>query len=89
MSGWCSHPSETDGVSSHDRCAGGNTANPGKEYQPCPCSCHFVVEYECGNCGGDLAEASHWPIEEWDEADRPVHPFVHVSGNRVTGENCP
>lgn len=37
LSGWCAKWSPK---ASHARCAGGNAANPDKEWQPCPCECH-------------------------------------------------
>ena len=55
MSGFCAHPTDN---TSHERCGGGQRANPQKQFQPCPCSCHLGEErYDCGNCGGTLAEA--------------------------------
>lgn len=81
MSGWCSTPSP----GSHSRCTGGNRANPNREFQPCPCSCHFGEEYDCGNCGGVLYEAPTWVNDEYP--DEMV--YTHVKHGRGTGEECP
>lgn len=93
MSGWCGNPSETDGVSSHTRCTGGNRANPAKEFQPCPCSCHLGDEtYECANCPGWLAEAPVWENDDPDDVDENGDPnpvYVHVDENfRAIGREC-
>lgn len=97
MSGHCATPSVTDGVSSHHRCAmngGGNTANPGKEFSPCPCPCHFTSDrFECGNCGGILMEAPHWPNEDPDDVEEdgsPAMVYTHIDKvtGRATGEMC-
>ena len=94
MSGWCGNPSMTDGVSSHSRCSGGNRANPGKEFSPCPCPCHYPVdEYECGNCGGVLREAPLWPQEDEEAFDEdgnlyPVYTHIDPATGRATGEEC-
>lgn len=85
MSGWCAHPSETDGVSSHSRCPGGSTANPNREFQPCPCWCHFGEIYECANCGEELAEAPCWPEDE-DGDMRYTH--IDPKTRRATGGEC-
>lgn len=85
ISGHCAFPGQAP-EESHRRCAGYNRANPGKIFQPCPCSCHFPEDrYECG-CGATLAEAPHYPLDE----DGDVR-YVHVdpkTGRMVDGE-CP
>lgn len=86
MSGFCANPSTFDPASSHARCRGGNTANPEQEFAPCPCSCHYGDEYECGNCGGSLIEAPLWPNE--DEPGEMVYTHIDSTG-WPTGENCP
>lgn len=84
MSGWCAHPSGGE-VDSHTRCKGYNTANPGKEWQPCPCLCHMGDEYQCGNCGRVIMEAPMWrPLVEGEDAT-----YVHVIDGRGVGEECP
>ena len=85
MSGWCRFPETADPEGSHARCAGGNTARPTREFQPCSCTCHLGEEYDCGNCGNTLREAPYWPNE--DEPDEMV--YVHVIDGAVTGEECP
>lgn len=87
MSGFCSHPSKTDGVDSHERCLKGNAANPGKEWQPCPCICHLGEEYLCSNCGRPIFEAPHWRDFEDDEDMVYVH--VDAKTGRAYGEECP
>lgn len=82
MSGWCRHPSKTDGVDSHERCEGGNTSNPQEEWQACPCVCHLGDVYECGNCGRDIAEAPLW--EEGEDMT-----YVHFKDGVASGEDCP
>lgn len=86
MSGHCAFPSSED---SHARChrqGAGNRANPAKEYQPCPCSCHFPIdEYECGACGRVILEAPHWPPYE-DGDTRYTH--IDKEG-RAIGDDCP
>lgn len=90
MSGWCNTPSTTDGVDSHTRCAGGNTANPAREFQPCPCPCHYPDErYEC-ECGGELVEAPHWPLSDEDIEEGIEVLYTHVDHRgRALGEECP
>lgn len=86
ISGWCGSPSETDGMSSHDRCSGGNRANPGKEFSPCKCSCHYPDDlYECGGCGKDITVAPLWPLDE-DGEERYTH--IDPKTGRATGEDC-
>lgn len=85
MTGWCGAPSETNGENSHDRCKGYNTANPDKEWQPCPCPCHLGEEFLCGNCGRVIAEAPLWVADA--DPDDPV--YTHVVGGRGIGEDCP
>jgi hypothetical protein len=85
MSGWCGTPSNTNGVDSHTRCAGGNTANPRKEFSPCPCPCHLGETFECGGCGKDIREAPAWPLDE-DGDMRYTH--IDPKTGRATGEDC-
>jgi hypothetical protein len=83
ISGHCAWPQTKDPHLSHERCANrgsGSRANPAKNFHPCPCPCHLahdsdgaVLTYECGGCGGILAEA---PIFGVDEDGDPV--YVHV-----------
>lgn len=99
MSGHCATPSvDEHGYSSHQRChdqGGGNRANPRKEFSPCPDPCHFPEErYECGNCGGILAEAPLWPNEDPDDVDEngnpnPVYTHIDPKTGRATGQECP
>ena len=94
MSGHCSNPSP----GSHDRCArmgAGNRARPSKEYQPCPCHCHYPCEeeqqYECEGCGEILVAAPHWPDEDAEaEGREPETVFTHFDPDtmRVTGFEC-
>jgi len=46
----------------------GNKARPSKEFQPCPCPCHYqgLPQYECGECEGTLIETL---IENDDPTD--------------------
>lgn len=87
MSGHCQTPQTENPELSHGRCqrnGGGNTANPRKEFGPCPCACHFPGErYEC-ECGGLITEAPHWPLD--GEEIRYTH-LDPVSGNSI-GEDC-
>lgn len=96
MSGHCNFPATQlpGGAAappslSHERCAAqgaGNWANPAREYQPCPCACHFPGEdLEC-ECGGTLREAPHWPNE--DEPGEMVYTHIDHKTGRATGENC-
>lgn len=84
--GHCNYPSFSNGIHSHDRCQGGNTANPDGEFQPCPCPCHLGEEYECGNCGKPLREAPLWPNE--DEPGEMVYTHVDPKTGRALGELC-
>lgn len=81
--------------SSHERChrtGGGQAANPDKEWQWCPCSCHLAKDeagepdlYDC-QCGGVIALA---PLMGEDEDGDPI--YVHVDprdGNRMIGLEC-
>lgn len=86
MSGFCQHPSKTDGVDSHERCLKGNAANPDKEWSPCPCGCHLGEEYLCGNCGRPIFEAPHW--REFEDDEDMVYVHVDKTG-RAIGEECP
>lgn len=68
MSGHCAHMGQVSpaGKTAHARCAGGQRANPAKEFQPCPCSCHYpdastAELFECGECGKVIIEATRWP----------------------------
>lgn len=88
MSGHCAFPETDHPDESHARCqrngAGIVTVGTGV-YHPCPCLCHFPEErYECANCGGELAEAPHWPEDE-DGDTRYTH--IDRTG-RATGEEC-
>lgn len=86
ISGHCAFPGQ-DKKASHRRCAGFSRANPGKIFQPCPCSCHFPEErYECGGCGATIAEAPHYPLDE-DGDTRYVH--VDPKTERMVDEECP
>ena len=94
LSGHCHFPSTDNPDGSHELChvqGGGNRANPNREFQPCPCACHLGVDsYECGNCGGELAQALTWPNEWPDEADDdPVFTHVDPRTGMATGEECP
>lgn len=87
-SGYCSFPETADPDASHQRCAdmgAGNTARPSKEFQPCPCSCHYSADYECGNCGLPLSE-TNWPDESGD-GDEMVYTHLDASGQAI-GEEC-
>lgn len=89
MSGHCAHFSknETTGETSHERChrqGGGQRANPAKEFQPCPCPCHYGEAYECGGCGRTIVEAPLWPYD----SDGDMR-YTHVDENgRAIGEDC-
>lgn len=81
MSGFCATPATDDPESSHLRCRGGNTANPAKEFQPCPDACHYRTRphFDC-ECGGILVETP-WANEDPEDVDEngnlyPV--YVHV-----------
>jgi hypothetical protein len=97
MSGHCATPSTENPESSHDRCAlngGGNKARPSKEFQPCPCPCHYegLPTYEC-ECGGTLVETR---IENDDPKDidpetgelYPVYFHLAHDGS-ITTQECP
>jgi len=72
---------------SHARCTGGNTANPAREFQPCPCPCNLgETEYECGNCKKPLREALYWPNE--DEPGEMVYVHIDPATGRAIGEEC-
>jgi len=95
MSGWCATPATDNPEASHARCRGGNTANPGKEFQPCPCRCHYkdLEQYECEECGGILVETS-WENddpEDIDEETGELYPvYVHVAHDgALIGQMCP
>lgn len=85
MSGWCAHPSVTDGFDSHARCTGGQRANPAKQFTPCPCACHLGETYECSGCGRDIREAPLWPLDE-DGDMRYTH--IDTKDGRAIGEEC-
>ncbi len=89
LSGWCSTVS-TDpvtGETSHERCerlGGGQRANPAKEFQPCPCPCHYGEEFECGGCGRTIREAPLWPYD----VDGDLR-YTHIDRDgRAVGEDC-
>ena len=89
MSGHCLNPCTSDPKSSHDRCTNngaGNTARPSREYQPCPCRCHFPEEeYACA-CGGTLVAAPHWPNEDPADVEEDGSPgMVYGHVDRRTG----
>lgn len=97
MSGHCATPATADPESSHNRCAvmgAGNKARPSKEFQPCPCACHYVdlPQYECG-CGGTLVETL---IENDDPKDidpdtgelYPVYMHLARDGS-ILRQECP
>lgn len=89
MSGHCMFPQTAHPEESHARCSGGNTANPAREFSPCPCPCHYPEDrYEC-ECGGLLAEAPGWP-SVFDEEGEPVTQYTHIDPRtgRATGEDC-
>ena len=85
LSGFCHSPAHDDPEGSHTRCRGGNKANPGKEFQPCPCHCHLGEEYDCGNCGRPLREAPLWENE--DDPDEMVYVHIDKTG-RAVGVEC-
>jgi hypothetical protein len=89
ISGHCAFPQSRNPDKSHLRCAkngAGSRANPDKIFQPCPCPCHFPVDrYECDSCGGTLAAAPHWPVDE-DGDMRYVH--VNTKTGRIIGTEC-
>ena len=91
MSGFCAFPQTKDPEASHARCAGGQRANPRKEFQPCPCPHHFADQerYECGNCGGVVVAAPHWPLDFSEDPDGEVR-YTHLDPRtgRATGEEC-
>lgn len=86
-SGHCSFPQTEDPTKSHERCAangGGSRANPKKVFNPCPCSCHYGEEYECGGCGRTIVECLAWPFD----VDGDMH-YTHVDARGwATGEEC-
>lgn len=87
MSGLCAFPQTAHPEESHALCRGGNTANPSREFAPCPCECHLGDErFDCANCEFELAEAPLWPNEE--DPDEPVYVHVDHKG-RAIGEECP
>ena len=86
MSGHCAHPAVNE--DSHARChrqGGGQRANPEKEFQPCPCACHYGdEEFECGGCGRPIREALTWPLDD----DGDVR-YSHMDKDgRALGEDC-
>lgn len=81
MSGWCG--SESPG--SHERCPGYNRANPAKEFQPCPCPCHYGEMYEC-QCGGIIREAPLWSNEI--EPDEMTYVHINLHDGRATQMEC-
>lgn len=96
MSGHCSTPVTDNPQSSHDRCqrqGGGNTARPSREFQPCPCACHYVdlPRYECG-CGGVLVETA-WENDDPTDVDEDgnLYPvYVHLDHDgMLIGQECP
>ncbi len=86
-SGHCSFPVTDDPQSSHERCArngGGSRANPKKVFTPCPCSCHYGEEFECGGCGRPIVECLAWPFD----VDGDLH-YTHTDARGwATGEEC-
>jgi hypothetical protein len=87
MSGHCGTPQSLHPEESHARCGGGNTWNPDKEFQPCPCPCHLGEDlFECANCGGTLREAPLWPNE--NEPGEMVYTHVDTQTGRAIGEDC-
>lgn len=87
MSGHCAFPETDNPERSHARCPGYSRANPKKEFQPCPCPCHYGEEFDC-ECGGLLREAPLWPNEE-EEPGEMVYTHVDPRSGRATGEECP
>lgn len=90
MSGHCVIGNEAG----HERCqrnGGGQRANPAREFQPCPCLCHYVNDegavevLECGTCGEEIVECAYWP-RDGDGDVRYAH--VDLDADRVTGEEC-
>jgi|SRR6478735_3221672 len=99
MSGHCATPSTSDPESSHARCAingAGNKARPSKEFQPCPCRCHYkdLPRFRCGECGKRLVETS---IENDDPTDidenGDLYPvYIHIKKNGTplpSMQECP
>lgn len=91
MSGWCSFPETAHPERSHERCArlgAGNRARPSKEFQPCPCACHYAAEYECGNCGLPLSETV-WDNEDPEAQGEMVYTHLNPHTGEAFGEECP
>lgn len=90
MSGFCAFPETANPAASHQRCAdmgAGNTARPSREFQPCPCGCHYVAEFECGNCGLDLS-VTNWAGATTDP-DEIMYTHLDPRSGRAIGEECP
>lgn len=99
MSGHCASGGTDYTNASHERCqrnGGYQRANPQKEFQPCPCPCHYgvgpdvlapeleVEVYECGGCGREIIEAVFWPLD----ADGDPR-YTHIDGTgKALGEDC-
>lgn len=103
MSGHCNTANASSvPLEAHARCTrngGGNRANPLKEFQPCPCACHFMdadgaapERFECEGCGKDVIEAVGWPTytEVNDEGEREEFTrYTHVDAQGFAlGEDC-
>lgn len=83
MTGYCAFPA-SNVEEPHTLCKAGNSANPDKEWQPCPCACHLGETYECG-CGRTIREAPLWRDFEGDED----MVYVHVDNTgRAFSEEC-
>lgn len=91
LSGWCNLANPP---SSHERCAGGQSANADKEFQGCPCQCHLGETFECGGCGEDIREAPMM-LRLWGERDPEgnliddmVYTHIDLADGRAVGEEC-
>lgn len=89
LSGFCLAPAMgstiTPRTGSHDRCKGGNTANPEKSFQPCPCECHIGEFHECGGCGGIIVEALEIP---WGISDGITYMHFDPESGLMTSPFC-
>lgn len=89
MSGHCSSGGSDLTSAGHQKCqrnGGYQRANPAREFQPCPCPCHYDTTdvYECGGCGHEIIEATYWPLDADGDAR-----YTHIDGTgKATGEDC-
>lgn len=97
MSGHCATPSTADPDESHARCArlgAGNKARPSKEFQPCPCPCHYVglPRYEC-ECERTLVETriENDDLKDIDPETGELYPvYFHLARDgSITSQECP